>query len=191
MDPMIVQSYQVGIGIGLILLSTLILFPGTTTRSGTIDPNSSEEIHHSRNQRSGDNKDPKNSSSNMKNKYHDEDDAIAAYWTPHRQLNMFVYACIIVILCFVWIQSYQDHSPLVATTDITTGITVPLPTTQQEQSIQQQQQQKYKQQLQHPTTLLKLFFQTYFPKEASVFFGGNRPTQGTDKQQGGRSAVTK
>jgi preprotein translocase subunit SecY len=184
MDPMIVQSYQVGIGIGLILLSTLILFPGTTTSFGTTDPNTIEEIHQSRNQRSGGRNAPKSRSSDMKNKYHDEDDdAIAAYWTPHRQLNMFVYACILVILCFVWIQSYQDHTPLVATTHTTTGTIVPPLTTQQEESIQQQQQ-KYKQQLQHPTTLLKLFFQTYFPKEASVFFGGNRPTQGTDKQQG-------
>jgi hypothetical protein len=188
MDPMIVQSYQVGIGIGLILLSTLILFPGTTTSFGTTDPNTFEEIHHSRNQRSGDRNDPKNRSSDMKNRYRDEDDAIAAYWTPHRQLNMFVYTCIIVILCFVWIQSYQDHTPLIATTHITTGTTVPPLTTQQEESIQQQ---KYKQQLQHPTTLLKLFFQTYFPKEASVFFGGNRLAQRTDKQQEGRPVGTK
>jgi hypothetical protein len=191
MDPRIVQSYQVGIGIGLILLSTLILFPGAPSFS-TADTNSTEEIHRSRNQRRGGRNDPKNRSSEMKNKYHDaDDDAIAAYWTPHRQLNMFVYACIIVIICFVLIQSYQDHTPLIATTHITTGTTVPPLTTQQEESIQQQLQQKYKQQLQHPTTLLKLFFQTYFPKEASVFFGGNRPAQRTDKHQEGRSVVTK
>jgi hypothetical protein len=132
MDPLIVQSYQIGIVLGILILSTLILFPGRKeTAASRDDPLTNDDPTSSR------------TTSNRSRKVKDDDDtgnmAQQQYWTPHRRLNAVVYIFILVVLFYVLLYSYTDHS-------------VP----------------HHRQQLQHPTTLLKVLFKTYFPKEAAL-----------------------
>jgi hypothetical protein len=135
MDPppvALVQSYQVGIVLGILILSTLILFPG---RQEIVAKKKEEEDLISK---------------RPAHKINSDNDCIAQqqqqhYWTPHRRLNTLVYLVLFGVLCFVLFYSYRDPT---------------LPTAQQQR--------------QHPTTLMKLLFRTYFPKEAAVLWKKSR-----------------
>ena len=88
-NPNLLQAFQVGIGIGFVVLTTLILFPGREQKvSGTTEETRTKEKPGLR--------------MRAPEGY--------GYWTPHRQLNNAVYVILIVGTIVLLLQSY-DHSP--------------------------------------------------------------------------------
>jgi hypothetical protein len=128
MDPLLVQSYQIGIVLGILILSTLLLFPG---RKEAIAPPRDDPFTH----------DDAPAARRTTSDENDGDTTPQQYWTPHRRLNTVVNISIVLLLFYVLLYSYTDRS---------------LPA--------------HRQQLQHPTTLLKVLLKTYFPKEAAVLW---------------------
>jgi hypothetical protein len=162
MNTIILQSYQIGIGIGFIILSTLILFPG-------ID----HQRHHNNHDKSTDQDTDTVTNENNANvptiglatnlepktnvpitEIHQQSlncDDNPNFISPHRRLNWFIYICIYIVIGFILLHTYGNTTPINENDSISS---IPL----------------YRKQLQHPTTLLKLLLDTYLPKEASVLF---------------------
>lgn len=149
-DPSLLKAYQLGIAIGLLMMSTLILFPGRTEHSadgsmppqqqlayeaGGVDQNISEEdvsnMQRQRKPHAFPPADRKTSPPNV---------AVDSYWTPHRRLNAAIYAILIGAMIVLTVQSYSDGGK------------------------------------RNPTTLLNVLWRLYFPKEAAVLRGPQKPS---------------
>lgn len=89
-------AYQYGIGIGVIVLSTLLLFPGTSEKEDGRNDAANAQRNATATANSGRN--------------HIDDDALSqrkdgndgSYWTPHRKLNWGVYVILISMVCFIF-----------------------------------------------------------------------------------------
>ena len=162
MNPILLQSYQLGVVIGIIVLSTLILFPGTkddqneiadASTGSTIDDTANETSTHVLSSTypatypvPNKSKDINASSRELQQNDRNDDADIPNLLSPHRRLNwlvyMFIYIVVAVILCYSYAWENQGDIPL------------------------------YRRQLQSPTKLIQLTFEAYFPKEASLMFQG-------------------
>lgn len=163
MNPILLQSYQVGVGIGVIVLSTLILFPGTKnklddTTTTTVDDTTTALVTPIRVSNSSpitvsvsnENKeisfpDPVPDPKLQKDMINDTD--IPNFLSPHRRMNWTVYMFIYVVISLILFYCYSASTS-------ETQDDIPL----------------YRRQLQSPTKLLQLTFEAYFPKESSVLF---------------------
>lgn len=100
-DPLsLLEYYQAGVALGIVILSTLILFPGRESPSPTEDATSASTNE----QRCNDVKRKQHH-----NHHHDDDDD-EHYWTPHRRLNAIVYALMMLGLFILWLQAYPTES---------------------------------------------------------------------------------
>jgi hypothetical protein len=168
MNPVLLQSYQLGVVLGAVVLMTLMLFPGTNQNNNGNSINDdtactrSESTANSSVTASGK---PAISTEERKgsidaysnNKYNIDNDTDAPnFLSPHRRLNWIVYVLIYTVVIIILFYSYSDNISL------ENQIALPL----------------YRQQLQNPTKLLQLTLEAYFPKEASLLFPRN-PTTNT------------
>jgi hypothetical protein len=147
MNPILLQSYQLGVIIGVILLSTLILFPGTNQNDDTLATAPVEPVSASLSKNTtitGTDTSEKGSIDRSSGISNDVD--TPNFLSPHRRLNWLVYLLIYIVMTVIIFYSYnstienQDALPL------------------------------YRRQLQNPTKLLQLTLEAYFPKEASLLF---------------------
>ncbi len=182
MNPILLQSYQLGVVIGIIVLSTLILFPGTKDDGYEIaDAATGSTIDDTANETSTPHvlsstypatypvpkkrKDINASSQQLQQNYRNYDADIPNLLSPHRRLNWLVYILIYIVVAVILCYSYsnsawenQDEIPL------------------------------YRRQLQNPTKLIQLTFEAYFPKEASVMFGRTTATASSNPPKTERKA---
>jgi hypothetical protein len=149
-DPSIWKAYQMGLGIGVVILTTLILFPGRTTNDDDCDEaanSSSEAITTS--ESASEKKEcmtqtesiaqpnqpqqPQSSRTATSNTRQQTDQTQTGYWTPHRRLNVGVYCIILLVTALFLNQTYSSNNKHPG-----------------------------------PGALLGMLFRTYFPKEAAV-----------------------
>ena len=157
MNPILLQSYQLGLIIGVIVVSTLILFPGTknddsdstatavdAVRTTTNNDTANYEISSPTSTTSRPSLDLKHPKDRL------EDADTPNFLSPHRQLNWMVYILIYLVISLILFYSYttSDNHP----------DTIPL----------------YRRQLQSPMKLIQLTLEAYFPKEASLLFAKKR-----------------
>ena len=159
LDPSLLKAYQLGIAIGLLIVSTLILFPGRTETSavnGSVAKTAEEQLACTAadDGQTGISKDdvsnlqcqPKQQAFSPAegNTAPPHDAAGDSYWTPHRRVNANVYAILILAMIMITVQSYSDGKS-------------------------------------KPTTLLNILWHLYFPKEAAVFRGSQQqPNRGEE-----------
>ena len=157
MNAILFQSYQFGVVIGIIILSTLILFPGIS-KSDTVD-NDEMAAEDDTNDTIATNASPVTAPAllvspetrkghlprtHQANSNINSDVDIPNFLSPHRRLNWMVYVLIYIVMTVIIFYSYQST--------LENPDTLPL----------------YRRQLQNPTKLLQLTFEAYFPKEASL-----------------------
>ena len=157
MDPTLLQSYQFGVVLGLIILSTLILFPGRnqndfgnslSSDTTTATPVLKDHLTSSTSKATATERIPGNIDASS---YSDSDPPTLL--SPHRRLNWMVYLCIYIVMIVILFYSYHNNNSGI---DSTTNNHDTLPL--------------YRRQLQNPTKLLQLTLEAYFPKEASLLF---------------------
>jgi hypothetical protein len=228
------QSYQIGIGIGIVILSTLlILFHGSVEEqslAAAVQGNNNNNNNNKKNditqikehddaalsltspnavpkqQSKSDHTTPTPIDTNETNE--PEELTVTTNTTttlnhilsPHRQLNWFIYICIYIIIIFILLQCYST-STSTSTSSPSTSISssssssisvindhssnidrISLIDDNEDHEIRRQQQRQQQQILQHPMTLIKLMFQTYFPKEATTLFHWNQKNQNHQPQ---------
>lgn len=153
--PSIWKAYQIGLVIGMLLLTTLSFFPGRRQRDidNATSTRTTQQVNYSEKAELNSNSNKSESSgtqlyaqhrqslqsmtnttkrqsketNNGYNKY---------YWTPHWRLNTGVYCIILAVTAYLLTQTYSGDSPE-----------------------------------SHPTTLLRILFRKYFPREAAVLTG--------------------
>ena len=108
MDPALLKAYQLGIAMGALVLTTLILFPGRiaspedngTTSSVGVGITSSQPLDSAA---SG--VDRNDSAAKT---YTHQNSVLAPNWTPHRRLNAAVYVILIGAIVVTTAISYSD-----------------------------------------------------------------------------------
>ena len=159
LDPSLLKAYQLGIAIGLLIVSTLILVPGRTETSavgGSVPKTAKEQLACtaaddgqtgiSKDDVSNLQRQPKQQAfSPAEGNTAPPNDATGdSYWTPHRRVNATIYAILILAMIMITVQSYSDGKS-------------------------------------KPTTLLNILWHLYFPKEAAVFRGSQQqPNRGEE-----------
>lgn len=100
----LLQSYQLGLVLGMVVLSTLILFPGRDSNSNA-PPQSSPFKEQNKNATSTNQ--PASCSAAM-----DQTDMDVTDWrTPHKRLNRIVYGVILVVVIGIFLAAYAEDSP--------------------------------------------------------------------------------
>ena len=157
-DPALWKAFQLGIVLGGVILSTLLLFPGRHPRNDedkdgdeTTAPEKSsaaaaaatdEPIGASSFTKNADGARRRQARENSSHHNHTDNGGVNedGYWTPHRRLNAGVYVILIATAIFFVVQSYTAHPD---GSDSKTD----------------------------PSSLLGMLFRTYFPREAAVVRG--------------------
>jgi hypothetical protein len=176
MNPILIQSYQLGVALGVIILSTLILFPGTnqsnsdaddastagTDTTGTYSVNTVTPL-----ERPAVSTEETKGSVVVPSKSNSSNDVDAPnFLSPHRRLNWMVYLWIYTVMTLVLFYSYNSNLQS-SRSSSRTGSTLEY----------QEELPLYRRQLQSPTKLLQLTLEAYFPKEASLLFSSRKPTK--------------
>jgi hypothetical protein len=158
-DPAIWRAYQLGVVLGVVILTTLILFSGskstdsTTVHKQSVRPEDQKPMPAEENAASAavapaafGGKRPK--SLKQQSRYYQ-----VTYWTPHRRLNTAVYAVILTVAAIVMVQSYSNPANGIYTSSNDQGSLSPAfaPSVAR-----------------HP---LVIWLRAYFPKETSVLLG--------------------
>jgi cell division protein FtsN len=170
-DPAIWEAYQLGVVLGVVILTTLMLFPGS--QSTKAKSASCQSTRHGQNVKPREPIPAEENATNaavspaafsekraksLKQKSRHYQDT---YWTPHRTLNTAVYAVILTVAAIVLVQSYSNPAADSYTSNNDQGSLAPgfAPSMAR-----------------HP---LVLWFRAYFPKETSVLLGTKPPKQGS------------
>jgi hypothetical protein len=157
MNPILLQSYQFGVMIGVVVLSTLILFPGTNQNddSNATAPVVPVSVSLSKDAASISTDTIGNGSIDGSSGINNDVDTLN-FLSPHRRLNWLVYLLIYMVMTVILFCSYnstienQDALPL------------------------------YRRQLQNPTKLLQLTLEAYFPKgSVAVIFEAIETSHGS------------
>jgi len=105
-DPDLWKAYQFGLVIGLLILSTLILFPGRNDDKTEVSSVSSATTANEKTADIGATTSPAATNDNESHTKQKSDEY--GYWTPHRRLNAGVYVILITSAAFFMVQSYSD-----------------------------------------------------------------------------------
>jgi len=103
MNPDLWKAYQIGLVVGLLILSTLILFPGRNDHKSEV---SASTINKKTADTIGAATSPAATNDTESQPRQKSDDY--GYWTPHRRLNAGVYVILIAAAAFFMVQSYSD-----------------------------------------------------------------------------------
>lgn len=157
-DPALWKAYQIGIGVGIVILSTLLLFPGRTedadailremataarTTAAGAKPTTGSTAESDSSSRENSDSDPL--TRQTRSRSHGRPKGTTnkgdyGYWTPHRRLNAAVYVILIATAALFLTRSYTKVDP-------------------------------NSDKASKPSSLLSVLFRTYFPNEAKVFWG--------------------
>ena len=106
-DPhSLVFYFQVGITLGVVTLSTLLIFPGRA--------DGSEEPPEGATARGNVSPSPSPTTANAKRQRNVDDDEDGAFWNPHRRLNTAIYSFLLGIVAWLWIDAYRADRSTVA-----------------------------------------------------------------------------
>jgi hypothetical protein len=165
-DPAIWKAYQLGVGLGVVILTTIILFPGsqsTEAKSASHPTLQKKSMSPDEPMRAEENEidaavSPaafgEKGSKHLKqqSRYYQD-----TYWTPHRRMNTAVYAVILTVAAIVLVQSYSNpaNESYTSSNDQRSLAPAFAPTMAR-----------------HP---LVVWLNAYFPKETSVLLGTKPP----------------
>jgi hypothetical protein len=107
-DPALLKAYQLGIVIGVVVLSTLIVFPGRTESPEDDGTTSAVGVGISSSQQLDSASGVDRSASSVEKANALQNSVVASTWTPHRRLNAAVYVILIGAIAVSTVISYSD-----------------------------------------------------------------------------------